>query len=83
MTILTAVMEMETRRFERIRALREDADLTRAAVGRAINVPQRTYAYYESGQRMLPPQVLCALADFYGVSVDDLLGRTDVRETNR
>ena len=77
------VMEMETRRFERIRALREDADLTQAAVGRAINVPQRTYAYYESGQRMLPPQVLCALADFYGVSVDDLLGRTDVRETNR
>lgn len=74
---------METRRFERIRALREDADLTQAAVGRAINVPQRTYAYYESGQRMLPPQVLCALADFYGVSVDDLLGRTDVRETNR
>ena len=83
MTILTAVMEMETRRFERIRALREDADLTQAAVGRAINVPQRTYAYYESGQRILPPQVLCALADFYGVSVDDLLGRTDVRETNR
>lgn len=83
MTILTAVMEMETRRFERIRALREDADLTQAAVGRAINVPQRTYAYYESGQRMLPPQVLCALADLYGVSVDDLLGRTDVRETNR
>lgn len=83
MTILTAVMKMETRRFERIRALREDADLTQAAVGRAINVPQRTYAYYESGQRMLPPQVLCALADFYGVSVDDLLGRTDVRETNR
>lgn len=83
MTILTAVMEMETRRFERIRALREDADLTQAAVGRAINVPQRTYAYYESGQRMLPPQVLCALADFYGVSVDYLLGRTDVRETNR
>ncbi len=76
-------MEMETRRFERIRALREDADLTQAAVGRAINVPQRTYAYYESGQRMLPPQVLCALADFYGVSVDYLLGRTDVRETNR
>ena len=77
------VMEMETRRFERIRALREDTDLTQAAVGRAINVPQRTYAYSESGQRMLPPQVLCALADFYGVSVDDLLGRTDVRETNR
>ena len=67
-------------RYERIRALREDADLTQAAVGEAINVPQRTYAYYESGQRMIPPKVLCALADFYGVSVDYLLGRTDQRK---
>lgn len=46
-------------------------------MGAAINVPQRTYAYYESGQRMIPPRVLCALADFYGVSVDYLLKRTD------
>ena len=51
-----------------------------AQVGAAINVPQRTYAYYESGQRMIPPHVLCALADFYGVSVDFLLGRTDERQ---
>ena len=70
-------------RYERIRALREDADFTQAKVGAAINVPQRTYAYYESGQRMLPPQVLCALADFYHVSVDYLLGRTEKREVNR
>lgn len=64
-------------RYRRIRDLREDADLTQAQVGTAINVPQRTYAYYESGERMIPPQVLCALADFYQVSVDYLLGRTD------
>lgn len=64
-------------RYRRIRDLREDADLTQAQVGAAINVPQRTYAYYESGERMIPPQVLCALADFYQVSVDYLLGRTD------
>lgn len=63
--------------YKRIRNLREDADLTQKQVGEAINVPQRTYAYYESGQRMVPPQVLCALADFYGVSVDYILGRTD------
>lgn len=63
--------------YQRIRELREDADLTQKQVGEAINVPQRTYAYYESGQRMVPPQVLCALADFYGVSVDYILGRTD------
>lgn len=70
-------------RYRRIRDLREDADLTQAAVGRAIGLPQRTYAYYESGQRMIPPQVLVALADFYAVSVDYLLERTDRRETNR
>lgn len=67
----------------RIRDLREDADLTQAQVGKAINVPQRTYAYYESGQRMIPPQVLCALADFYQVSVDYLLGRTDKKQSNQ
>ena len=64
-------------RYKRIRDLREDHDLTQKAVGDAINVPQRTYAYYESGQRMIPPRVLCALADLYGVSVDYLLERTD------
>lgn len=64
-------------KYQRIRDLREDAELTQKQVGEAINVPQRTYAYYESGQRMVPPQVLCALADFYNVSVDYILGRVD------
>ena len=73
--ILFSVKYMQ--RYQRIRDLREDHDLTQAQVGKAINVPQRTYAYYESGQRMIPPHVLCALADFYGVSVDYLLGRID------
>lgn len=68
------------KRYQRIRDLREDRDLTQAAVGAAINVPQRTYAYYESGQRMLPPWVLCALADFYHVSVDYILERTSSAE---
>ena len=69
-------------RYQRIRDLREDRDLTQAQLGWAINVPQRTYAYYESGQRMVPPHVLCALADFYQVSVDYILGRTDRKEMN-
>ena len=66
--------------FRCIRDLREDADLTQRAVGEAINVPQRTYAYYESGQRMIPPRVLIALADFYRVRIDYLLERTDDRQ---
>ena len=73
---------INVKRYRRIRDLREDADLTQRQVGEAINVPQRTYAYYESGERMLPPHVLCALADFYGVSVDYLLERTDKKNEN-
>ena len=57
--------------------MREDHDLTQTEVGAAINVPQRTYAYYETGQRMVPAWVMCALADFYQVSVDYILERTD------
>ena len=74
-SILESVIIMQ--KYQRIRDLREDADLTQKQVGEAINVLQRTYAYYESGQRMVPPQVLCALADFYNVSVDYILGRVD------
>ena len=66
--------------YDRIRALREDKDLTQEQVGQAINVPQRTYAYDESGQRMVPPHVLSALAVFYDVSVDYLLNRTDEKQ---
>ena len=71
---------MYMEKFQRIRDLREDKDLTQREVGEAINVPQRTYAYYESGERMVPPQVLVALAQFYNVSVDYMLGLTDQRK---
>ena len=66
-----------TVQYQRIRNLREDKDLTQAAVGQAINVPQRTYAYYESGGRTIPPHVLVKLALFHGTSVDYLLELTN------
>lgn len=66
--------------YDRIRALREDKDLTQEQVGQAINVPQRTYAYYETGQRMAPPHVFSALAVFYHISVDYLLNLTDEKK---
>ena len=67
-------------KYERIRNLREDSDLTQEALGRMINLPQRTYAYYESGGRMVPPRVLVDLAQLHGVSVDYILGLTDVKK---
>lgn len=68
------------KKYSRIKDLREDTDLSQEALGKCINVPQRTYSYYENGQRMIPPRVLCALAEFYGVSVDYILGLTDERK---
>lgn len=64
-------------KFTRIRDLREDADLTQTEMGKAINLPQRTYAYYESGQRTIPPEVLIDIAKFHKTSVDYILGLTD------
>lgn len=63
--------------YRRIRDFREDRDLTQKQMGEAVGVSQRTYAYYESGQRMLTPQILCALARFHNTSVDYLLELTD------
>lgn len=66
-------------RYARILLLRRERGLTQAEVGRRINVTSRTYAYYETGERMIPPGVLCRLADLYGVSVDYILERTGSR----
>lgn len=71
------------KRYRRIRDLREDRDLSQAEVGTAINVTQRSYSYYENGQHLIPLEVLCAIADFYQVSVDYLLERTDNPKVNR
>lgn len=76
-------MVVQIDKYSRIRYLRESAELTQREVGSAINVSQRTYSYYESGQRMIPPSTLCALADFYNVSVDYILGRTKNPKTNK
>ncbi len=70
-------------KYRRIRDLREDKDLTQAQLGEAIGVPQRTLSYYENGQRMVPLEVLSAIADFFGVSVDYILERTDNPKTNK
>ena len=66
-------------KYRRIRDLREDADITQTDLGKQLNLPQRTYAYYESGQRTIPPEILIKLADYYETSVDYILGRVDER----
>ena len=73
--------------FENIRALREDNDLTQVRIAKELQISQQladylgvaqnTYSQYETGKIAYTAQVLVKLADFYGVSVDYLLGRTD------
>ncbi|MBE6741691.1 MAG: helix-turn-helix transcriptional regulator [Ruminococcaceae bacterium] len=70
-------------KFQRIRDLREDADLTQFEMGKKINLPQRTYAYYESGERTIPPEVLILLSEFHNVSIDYILGQTDNPKRNK
>ena len=63
--------------YERIRALREDKDLTQQEMGQILMCSQRIYSNYERGDVDIPTTVLIRLADFHGVSVDYLLNRTD------
>ena len=61
----------------RIRDLREDRDLSQREVAAHLQIHQTTYSDYELGKLNVPVSVLHQLADFYHVSVDYLLGRTD------
>lgn len=62
---------------ERIRTLRLEHDLSQAQVAQAIHVSQRAYSHYETGTRSIPVEILIALCDYYQVSVDYIVGRTD------
>ena len=61
----------------RIRELREDQDLKQKTVAGDLMCDQSLYSKYERGERPLPLELADRLADYFGTSVDYLLGRTD------
>ena len=61
----------------RIRDLREDNDLTQAAVAEYLMCDQSLYSKYERGERSLPLELAVKLAQYYRVSLDYLVGLTD------
>lgn len=63
----------------RLRELREDGEYKQEYIAHLLNVSQRTYSRYENSERAIPLKALCTLADFYGVSVDYMIGRTNVK----
>ena len=76
-------MRYEVLKFENIRSLRIDRGLTQKQIAEIINVKQNTYSQYEIGVLNYPIDVLIKLADYYHVSVDYLLGRTNNPEVNK
>lgn len=62
---------------QKLKDLREDNDLTQRYVAKLLNTTQPQYSRYETGEREIPIRHLVTLADFYHVSTDYILGRTD------
>lgn len=67
----------EILKYGRIRDLRIDRGLTQAQVAAVLHVSQNTYSQYEIGTSRYPLDVVVQLAEYYGVSVDYLVGLTD------
>lgn len=63
--------------YKRIRDLRLDRDLNQTQVARMLNMSQTGYSKYETGENDVPTQILIKLANFYGTSIDYILGQTD------
>ena len=79
MFLLGDYMRYEIMKFETIRNLRIDNGYTQDQIAKYLGIKQNTYSQYEIGVLNYPIDVLMKLADFYDVSVDYLLGRTNVK----
>lgn len=69
--------------FQRIRDMREDKNLTLKEFASIFNINYRTYAYYETGERTMPHELLIKIADYFQVSTDYLYERTDNKKINK
>lgn len=65
---------------KRLLLLRNERGMTRKAVAEQLHIVERTYQRYENAEREPAASVLVELADFYGVTIDYLVGRTEKME---
>ena len=65
---------------KRLRNLREDNDLLQKQVAEELKIRRQVYGLYENGKRTIPIDLLDKLANFYNVSVDYILDRTDIKK---
>ena len=69
--------------FPRLRDLREDKDMNQTQIAKLLFTSQTVYSLYERGVLNIPVEHLLILADFYGVSTDYILGRTNNKKLNK
>jgi transcriptional regulator with XRE-family HTH domain len=62
----------------RLRALREDNDLTQDELSKALHIDRKTLSNYETAYRTPSIYLVVKMADYFGVSTDYLLCRTDI-----
>ena len=70
-------------KFQRIQDLRTDADMSQKQLSEILHISQRSYSHYETGSRNIPVEMIIRLANYYDISVDYLIGRTDKKEMNK
>lgn len=68
--------------YKRLRDLREDNDKTQQQIADLIKVGLTSYRRWETGERTIPVNYIVELANYYKVSTDYILGRTDNPEMN-
>lgn len=68
---------------KKLKDLRIDNDLYQKEVASILKITRQQYCLYESGKRDIPIDLLIKLADFYGVSTDYILNRTNKKELDK
>ena len=66
--------------FQRLEDLRIDHDLTQQEIADKLGCKREVYRRYEKGIRTSPIDYLIILADFYNVTIDYLVGRTNKKQ---
>jgi len=70
----------DTIMYPRIRDLREDADLNQTEMASILGMSQTGYSKYETGSNDVPTEILIELAKYHNVSIDYLLGLTNIKK---
>lgn len=66
---------------DRLRDLREEKGMTQKELGKVVNISDRVIGYYESNDRFPKDEIILKkLSEFFDVSVDFLVGRTNIRK---